>query len=244
MHTSDDIRVGPVYGPAGDFGSSGNPSPMELGVGPVGRAFIWDIVPAALNATGLATAQAATGGIVALTAGAGVTLQFTNPDGVPRYILDVPRAVTLTAAGANTQVAVVRGYDYLGQPMSESFAAPSTNTVTGKKAFKAITSITFAATPGSNVSAGTANIFGLPYRIVDAGYALTAKWKSVFAQDTGTLVLADQNTATSATGDVRGTYAPSDAADGVKRLVMAIAFPAIAAGPNATRIGALGVTQA
>jgi len=37
---------------------------------------------------------------------------------------------------------------------------------------------------------------------------------------------------------------PSSAADGIKRLVMEIALPAIAAGPNATRIGALGVTQA
>jgi hypothetical protein len=50
-------------------------------------------------------------------------------------------------------------------------------------------------------------------------------------------------TATTTTGDVRGTYLPSSAPDGVKRLVMTIALPAIAVGPNATRIGALGVNQ-
>jgi hypothetical protein len=51
------------------------------------------------------------------------------------------------------------------------------------------------------------------------------------------------NPATTTTGDVRGTFLPTTAADGVKRLVMTIALPAIAVGPNATRIGAVGVNQ-
>ena len=34
------------------------------------------------------------------------------------------------------------------------------------------------------------------------------------------------------------------AGDGIKRLVVGILLPAIAVGPNATRVGALGVTQA
>jgi hypothetical protein len=52
------------------------------------------------------------------------------------------------------------------------------------------------------------------------------------------------NPATNITGDVRGTYYPSSATNGIKRLVVVIALPGIASGPNATRIGALGVTQA
>ena len=51
-------------------------------------------------------------------------------------------------------------------------------------------------------------------------------------------------TATTTTGDVRGTFAPSSAADGIKRAVVTVAVPGIAVGPNATRVGALGVTQA
>jgi hypothetical protein len=51
-------------------------------------------------------------------------------------------------------------------------------------------------------------------------------------------------TATTSTGDVRGTFTPTTASDGIKRLVMTIALPGIAVGPNATRVGALGVTQA
>ena len=71
-----------------------------------------------------------------------------------------------------------------------------------------------------------------------------AGWNSTITDDAGTFVAADTATATTTTGDVRGTYVPSSATDGIKRLVMTIALPGIAVGPNATRIGALGVTQA
>ena len=50
--------------------------------------------------------------------------------------------------------------------------------------------------------------------------------------------------ATTTTGDVRGTYTPATASNGIVRTVMGILLPAIAVGPNATRVGALGVTQA
>ena len=49
--------------------------------------------------------------------------------------------------------------------------------------------------------------------------------------------------ATTTTGDVRGTYVPATASDGICRTVMGILLPAIAVGPNATRVGALGVNQ-
>jgi excinuclease ABC subunit B len=47
---------------------------------------------------------------------------------------------------------------------------------------------------------------------------------------------------TPVTNDVRGTVAVSTS-DGTKRLVMGILLPALAAGPAATRVGAVGVTQ-
>ena len=95
------------------------------------------------------------------------------------------------------------------------------------------------------VTIGTTDIFGLPVRCIDAGYVVKVGWNNALAQDAGTFVAADMtNPATATTGDVRGTYKPSTASDGVKRLVMTIALPAIAVGPNATRQGALGVNQA
>jgi hypothetical protein len=130
--------------------------------------------------------------------------------------------------------------------MSEVIAtgAVASTTVSGKKAFFQISSVTASGASVVTVAVGTTDILGAPLRITDAGYITRAGWNNTLAEDAGTFVAAATLTATTTTGDVRGTYLPSSAADGIKRLVMGIALPAIAAGPNATRIGALGVTQA
>jgi hypothetical protein len=241
MQVDDNIFLGPVFGPSQP--EVGSPSTPQNGVGPMGRVYIWDVVPVTLGAALLAVAQAATGGITVLAAGAGVTTSL-GADGVTRYVLDTPRNISVTAAGANTATAVVSGYDAYGQPMTESFAAPSTSTVAGNKAFKSIVSVTWSATPGSNVSVGFGDKLGLPYRLLDIGYIQAVKWAGVLATDAGTAVAAVTTTATASTGDVRGTYTPSSASNGARRLVMTLAIPGIACGPNATRVGALGVTQA
>lgn len=242
MQVSDDLYLGPVYAPAQRDPNA--PSSPQNGIGPMGRVYVWDVLPLTLQATGLATAQAATGGIVALTAGTGVTTRIAA-DGTTRYILDCPRNVSLTAAGANAQTALVVGYDQYGQRMTEAFAAPSTSTVQGNKAFKEILSITFAATPGSNVSAGFGDKLGLPVCIRDVAYVGDVKWAQTLAADAGTFVAAvTTSPATSSTGDVRGTYTPSSASNGTRRLVAMLALTGIQVGPNATRLGALGVDQA
>ena len=162
--------------------------------------------------------------------------------------LDCPRAVsTTTGAGSPTTVNItVSGYDYYGQAMSEVIATGTvaSTTVNGKKAFYQIASVTASGASVVTVAVGTTDILGAPLRITDRGYVTRAGWDNTLAEDAGTMTVAATATATTTTGDVRGTYLPSSAADGVKRLVMGIALPAIAAGPNATRIGALGVTQA
>jgi len=80
--------------------------------------------------------------------------------------------------------------------------------------------------------------------VFNVAYIASVKTNSTLAQDTGTFVAADTATATTTTGDVRGTYVPGTASDGINRTVMGILLPGIAVGPNATRTGALGVTQA
>jgi len=189
-----------------------NPSPMSVGVGPLGRVYIWD-------ASGTSLLQ-----------------------------LDCPRAVcTTTGAGSPTSVNItVSGFDYYGQAMSEVIAtgAVASTTVNGKKAFFQISSVVSSGASVVTVAVGTTDILGAPLRITDRGYVARAGWDNTLAEDAGTMTVAATLTATTTTGDVRGTYLPSSAADGIKRLVMEIALPAIAAGPNATRIGALGVTQA
>jgi hypothetical protein len=174
-----------------------------------------------------ATLTTTAGGAVASTAGTITGLTFT--------LGAAPRTVT------------VSGYDYYGQPMSEAITSSSavSTAVAGNKAFYQVSSVAINGAPGTAVTVGTTDKLGVPVRIFDRAYAVRMGWDNALANDTGTLTPADMtNPATVSTGDVRGTYTPSSASNGIKRLIACIALPGIAVGPNATRTGALGVTQA
>lgn len=242
---SDDIFLGTATAPGPLV--SNNPSPMAQGVGPMARVYIFDVVPVTLQAAGLAASQnPGSGASFTLAAGTGVTSRV-RADGTTEYVLDTPRCVTITAAGANTATYRVTGYDLYGQPMTQLLAAPSTSTVATTKAFKTITSVANAnATAGTNgLTVGFNDKLGIPVRVPSVPYIVSVKWDTALANDTGTFVAADAtDPATASTTDVRGCYTPSSAANGSRRLVMAIALPALAAGPQATRVGAFGVTQA
>lgn len=242
MQISDDLRLGPVYIPNA---SNDGPSLQELGVGPMGRIYVFDVVPLTLQAAGVAASQTpGAAGNLTLTAGTGAT-SVVLPDGTTVIQLDTPRCVTVTAAGANTSTFTIYGYDQYGQAMSQTIAAPSTSTVATTKAFKQVSRIAISAAAGSAITAGFNDKLGLPFRVTDLAYVQSVKWAATLAADAGTLVAADTTSpATVSTTDVRGCYTPSSAANGTRRLVMSIALPALAVGPNATRIGAAGVTQA
>ena len=223
-----------------------NPSPMDLGVGPLGRIYVWDIVPQALVASNIAAVQT-TSSTIALTAGTSVK-SITTAGGVTVLQLDCPRAVSIvsgTGTLTNRNV-TVSGYDYYGQPMSEVIATGTvqSTTVAGKKAFFQITSATISGALGATIAIGTTDVLGIPVRVFNVSYVASVKSNSTLAQDAGTFVAADTATATTTTGDVRGTYTPATASNGIVRTTMGILLPAIAVGPNATRVGALGVTQA
>lgn len=243
---SDDLFLGTAETYMGLNSALGNPSPMGLGVGPLGRIYVWDTVPVAKSTTNIATASAYTSTIT-LTAGTGTT-SVVRTDGVTVVQLDVPRAVGVTiGAGTITNRNVtISGWDYYGQPMSEVIATGTTQstTVNGKKAFYQISSATVSGAVGATIALGTTDILGIPVRMTNVAYVASVRWDSTLAEDAGTFVAAVTTTATTTSGDVRGTYVPSSATDGAKRLVMGILLPAIAVGPQATRTGALGVTQA
>lgn len=245
---SDDLFLGSAqtYMGVNTNSALGDPSPMDLGVGPLGRIYVWDTVPAAKVTNNIATASAYTSTIT-LTAGTSVT-SVQNASGQTVLQLDVPRAVAVTiGAGTITNRNVtISGYDYYGQAMSEVIATGTTQstTVNGKKAFFQILSATVSGAVGATIALGTTDILGIPVRVTDAAYVASVGFNNTLARDAGTFVAAVTTTATTTTGDVRGTYVPSGATDGAKRLVMGILVPAIACGPNSTRTGALGVTQA
>lgn len=220
-----------------------NPSPMDLGVGPLGRIYVWDIVPQAAVTNNIAASQtAAAAGAVTLTAGTSVR-SVTTAGGASVLQLDCPRAVKVNCS-TTARAFTVSGYDYYGQAMSEIITVAVAGTaVTGKKAFFQISGATIAGS-ATAVVIGTSDKLGIPVRVFNASYVASVKSNDALAQDAGTFVAADTATATTTTGDVRGTYAPATASDGIVRTTMGILLPAIAVGPNATRVGALGVTQA
>jgi hypothetical protein len=227
-----------------------NPAPMDLGIGPVGRIYVWDVVPQALVTNNIAASQTpAAAGNLTLTAGTSVK-SVVRPDGTTVLQLDLPRAVQLTTASgtiSTSRTLTVTGYDYYGQPMSEAIATGTTSSavanVKGKKAFFQITSIAISGALPVAITVGTTDILGLPVRVFNVAYIASVKSNNTLAQDAGTFVAADTATATTTTGDVRGTYVPATASDGIVRTVMGILLPGIAVGPNATRVGAIGVNQ-
>jgi hypothetical protein len=239
---SDDIYIGA----AKSLPTVANPFNGGLGVGPIGRVYFYDIVPLTKQSNNLATAQAVgAAGNLTLTAGTGVT-SITDPGGHAAIAFDVPRTVSITSSGADSgKTMTVSGYDTLGQPQTETITGPATTTVNGKKAFKSIWQIAVSAATAGNISAGSSDIFGIPVAVADLGYVQDVGWAGALTRDAGTAVAADTTSpATATTGDVRGTYAPSSASDGTKRLVFALALTGIQAGPNATFAGVFGVTPA
>jgi len=220
-----------------------DPSPMDLGVGPLGRIYVWDVVPQAAVTNNIAASQAPSGaGSLTLTAGTSAK-SVTTASGTTVIQLDLPRAIKVNCS-TTARAFTVSGYDYYGQAMSEVITVATAGTaVTGKKAFFTISGVTIAGSATAAV-VGTSDVLGLPVRVFNVAYIASVKSNSTLAQDTGTFVAADTATATTTTGDVRGTYTPATASDGQVRTVMGILLPSIAVGPNATRTGALGVTQA
>jgi VCBS repeat-containing protein len=242
MRVSDDIFLGAAFGPSLP---DSNPAPMEAGVGPMGRVYIFDVVPLTLQTAGVAALQTlGAAGNMTLAAGTGVTTSV-DATGTTRYVLDTPRCVTLTSAGNISAVTfTITGYDLYGQPMTQTLAGPNANTVATTKAFKSVIRIAASAAVATNTSAGFNDKLGIPVRVTDVGYITSVKWAGTLAADAGTFVAADTtDPATASTTDVRGCYTPSSASNGTRRLVMSIALPSLAVGPQSTRAGAFGVTQ-
>jgi hypothetical protein len=220
-----------------------NPSPMDLGIGPLGRIYVWDVVPQAAVTNNIAASQTAAGaGAVTLTAGTSAKSVVLN-NGTTVIQLDVPRAIKVNCS-TTARAFTVSGFDYYGQAMSEVITvATAATAVTGLKAFYQVSGVTIAGS-ATAVVVGTSDVLGIPVRVTNVAYVASVKSNNTLAQDAGTFVAADTATATTGTGDVRGTYAPATASNGIVRTVMGILLPGIAVGPNATRVGALGVTQA
>ena len=248
MHVQDDLYTGNVT--LGSFLATSQENPTaQIGVGPIGRMVALNIVPLTVQTNNIATSQHMTNGTgLTLTAGTGIT-SGTAPDGSGSTVLvmDTPRAVSLTSTANLSAINfTITGFDQYGQKMTQTIAGPNNNTVNTSKAFNSVLSIVPNTTDGThNVTAGTADIFGLPWLCAKPEYVMSLKWNGQITQDGGVFTPGDTTSpATASTGDVRGTYAPSSASNGTKRLTLIFHMDGTQLGVNATRANAVGVTQA
>jgi len=217
-HFSDGVRVGNIF-------------PVFDGAGvPLVEMVSYDVVPVALSATAVSASQA--------VAGAGnLTINGASASGGVATF-DVPRAVSIVAGGGDTtQTATVFGYDANNQPMTELIAFNAGTTVSGQKAFRRVTRVAISAATANNVSVGSTDILGLPFRVTSRNYLITA-WDGAQVT-TGTFAAGDVTSpATTTTDDVRGTFLPPSAANGTRRLTVYIYVQ------TGTQVTAYGVTQA
>ena len=235
---SDDLWLGGANGPQSQ-GWAG-PGQVYEGVGPLGRVYIFDIVPATLSATAVCAAQA-------VAAAGNATINGTTaPGGVATFNCCRNVSIVSSSASDTAQTVTVTGTDFWGQAQTSLLTINGTTTVNGLKGFKTITKVAVSAAFVGNLSVGMGDSFGLPYRVTDGGYLLRTGWAGAVADNAGTFTAADTTSpATSSTGDVRGTFLPTgSASNGSRRLVIAIGLTAIAAGPDATQVGAVGVIPA
>lgn len=213
VSNADELYWGDAYEPAAFNSRRGVPitPTVQVDLG----------APVAGAANSICASQSVTGGVAALL------------NGSTAGTLDVPRNVV--AAWTNTAVCTVRGTDKYGRALTESSA--SGTSMTGKKAFKTITSVRFSASVTA-ATVGTGNVLGLPYRLAGKFDILAAYADTTQEAATSTVVAGDANTATATTGDVRGTIAPATTPNGSVRFRVWMKVNSVA-----NRAGAYGVDQ-
>ncbi len=209
--------------------------------------YLVDIVPLTKNASAFAASQSPAAGAVTLTAGTGITTAV-DAYGQTRYIADVPRCVTVTSGGNDSGIAfLITGYDFYGAKMTQLLTGGNGTAATTTKAFLSVISVVPNGSVASTVTVGTSDTFGMPVQVIDKGYIDCQNWANTTAIDSGTFTVADQTApATNLTGDVRGTYAPSTASNGSRRLVMHLVLNATqtnSSDASANAIAILGVAQ-
>lgn len=220
-HFSDGIKIGPLTMPRR------RGAEFKLNSGIVTLSF----VPVTLDRDGYCASQ---------TPGAAGNLTLNGAlvsNSIGRA--DVARSVSIYGGSDESgKTFTVYGYDEFGAAMSEAIAGPNNSTVNTLKAFYQVTRVAVSAATTGAVEVGTGDKFGLPCRALE----FWAKWASALALDAGTYVAGvTTSPATTTTGDVRGTYTPSSASNGSRRLTMYIT-PIDAEATD--RLSWIGVTQA
>lgn len=202
-----------VGAPLSVGGARGKGTVRGVPGGATSPVFIYQITPAALAANSVATSQAVSG------AGNLTINGSLASGGVATF--DVPRCATITSSSGTdvSQTATFYGKDVYGVATVETITLSGLSTVSGLKALKSVSRVAISAATVGNITAGTGDKFGLPYRINKVG-SLQSFWDATWNNGSGTTTVAVTTTATATTGDVRGTYLPATASDGTRTLAL------------------------
>jgi hypothetical protein len=158
------------------------------------------------------------------------------------------RCITVTSVGNDSTATItLTGVDQYGYLMHQTMTMGNAVAVTTTKAFKALLSAVCSGTlSGSNVSIGTADVFGVPFYAAQQSQ-IYGYWNNLVLYGTGTFVAGVTTIpSTFLTGDTCGTWAPASASDGTKRLTMSQRpwLPQMTNPAYGLNQGLFGVTQA
>lgn len=158
-------------------------------------------------------------------------------------------SVATHATSVVAMTVLIAGYDYTGQAMSELHTITATGTsktATGKKAFSYVSSIAITAAAdatANTLNIGTGSVLGLPYRLDDADdmlkVSLAGVQELVNVASNATVLAGVTTTATTSTGDVRGTVALNGTLNGTSDVVVWYHVAGHGSG-----VGVAGVAQA
>lgn len=144
----------------------------------------------------------------------GFALMYDGRQGISRGV-----SITGVTSGTGGNFTVV-GYDVYGRLQTEVIAVASgVNTVNSKKTYKYIQSVTPTFTDAHNYSVGTSDIYGFAVRADRFEQTLIYYAGALITASTG-FTTSDKATATTTTGDPRGTYALQSASNGTNRLTI------------------------
>jgi hypothetical protein len=126
------------------------------------------------------------------------------------------RGLTVVASAASTRTFIIRGRDYLGQPMRFDGTLNGTTPVDIPKAFKFVDQANYGASADVvTVAINTSGKLGLPYKTV----AVIASLENYLAATAGTLTAPDVTTpATATTTDPRGLWTPNGALNATRTI--------------------------
>jgi hypothetical protein len=226
-------------GDAGNGDTSTNVAFNQALGASVSPVYVYDVVPTQTNVSNIAPAATVSNGAWTISSATGVTTTTIN--GVSYVDLGCQR--NITASGASTGVTAVditfAGLDDYFKGVTCTFSGPSSTALTSSiKTVRYVRTVYTSGNTTSNVSIGTGDVFGLPYRVDAFGYTVLNWSSTVITANTG-FTAAVTTTATAYTGDTRGTYLVPSASDGTKRLTAFIYVK----NPD-TMTGLYGVTQA